>query len=157
MAKYEVIHTCGHRVTHRLYGNSSRRKWELERLEREPCWECQKQALNEAAEEATINAGLIPLVGSEKQIAWANSIRLEQLAKVKDWRADHGEAVQRAIEAGRVGNERAQGDLLAIDGVIDSIEAETSAKFWIETRFLEGKYLLQKYMKLRARARNNAS
>ena len=76
-------------------------------------WEAKKDAENKAAAEATIEMGLPALTGSEKQIAWANTIRMNFLTKAKKVRGLN----DRGLEA------------------VDSIASEyKEAKFWIDHR-----------------------
>ena len=81
MAKYQVKHKCGHEVTTELFGKQTDRNWKLEKMANEICWECEKNERNVAAIESAKENNLPKLQGSEKQIAWAMSIRAEKLEK----------------------------------------------------------------------------
>lgn len=82
MAQYSVTHTCGHEHTHHLTGPQRNRQWRQEQLAEQPCPACE-DALREAARAkqnaasaaAAKAAGLPSLTGTEKQIAWAETIR----------------------------------------------------------------------------------
>lgn len=101
MAWETVEHCCGHQVDHQLYGN---RAWR----ERELCSNCkqaERDKENRAAAVANAEAGYPPLEGTEKQIAWAETIRHDMLAvaeAVDDaWstvRAFHGDMPDRERE-----------------------------------------------------------
>lgn len=78
-----IEHSCGHEERHDLYGNRSWRDRQAARLENEPCSTCKqaerdKENRKAAAENA--EAGYPPLEGTEKQIAWAETIRRDMLA-----------------------------------------------------------------------------
>ncbi len=81
MAKYEVQHSCGHTETISLFGKTADRERKIEWLEREGlCSECYKEMLekkrNEEREAAQKRAEELPeLQGTEKQIAWAITLR----------------------------------------------------------------------------------
>ena len=87
MAKYSITHTCGHTSEHTLFGKHSGfggRDSKIEWLETQPCLVCvraeesrKRDEQNAAAAEANKSAGYLPLAGSEKQIAWAETIRRE--------------------------------------------------------------------------------
>ena len=76
-------------------------------------WEAQKDAANKAAAEATVELGLPALTGTEKQVDWANTIRMEFLTKAKQ--------VKGLNETG----------VKAVDGIVSE---HTEAKYWIDRR-----------------------
>lgn len=82
MAWYTVEHACTHEARHQLFGKVSEREWRLERMEGDLCPDCLKEKRDkEIAEENAKSAerakeAMLPeLAGSEKQIAWATTIR----------------------------------------------------------------------------------
>lgn len=79
MAKYTVNYKCGHDGTVRLYGKTSERESELEWMSRTmlcaDCYKAEQERQNVQAGMDNIAAGLPMLTGSEKQIAWAESLR----------------------------------------------------------------------------------
>ncbi len=93
MAQYTITHTCGHDHVHQLYGKTADRERKEQWLASGVCPTCYKaeqdakrQAANEAAQAANAEAGLPALEGSEKQIAWAETIRAgyaEQIDQIK--------------------------------------------------------------------------
>lgn len=90
MAKYTVTHTCGHTVAVQLYGPNKDRERKLAAMRDticDACYKAQKDAehaaANAAAAAANAAEGLPALVGSEKQIAWAESLRADRLAAIK--------------------------------------------------------------------------
>ncbi|MGI6117852.1 MAG: hypothetical protein ACOYBC_05625 [Bilifractor sp.] len=87
MAQYDVTFSCGHTATIQLFGKEADRQRKIKWFEENglcpECYRAQKEA--EKKEQAEADAkeadalGLAELTGSEKQIAWANSIRAEQI------------------------------------------------------------------------------
>jgi hypothetical protein len=82
MAKYNVEYACGHEGEVQLYGKGSERERKLEWLATQDCPACEKAArearnaaANAEAAAANAKAGLATLQGSDKQIAWAETIR----------------------------------------------------------------------------------
>lgn len=81
MAKYEIKHSCGHTETVSITGTNvhGERDRRIAWLESRPCRGCEAAASAEAAREA----GLPELKGSPKQVAWANDIRRDAMAKAE--------------------------------------------------------------------------
>ena len=77
MAKYTVLHACGHDQTHQLFGPHRDRDRKIQWLETTLCSDCWKQSQQESAKDATNELRLPQLEGSEKQVAWAERIRIE--------------------------------------------------------------------------------
>ena len=85
--KYEISYSCGHQEDVRLYGSRKDRESRADWLANGICSKCYKaeqeakrQAESAAAAVANSEMGLPKLVGSDKQIAWAESIRKEILS-----------------------------------------------------------------------------
>lgn len=75
MAKYTITHTCGCQETVQLFGKECERQRKIDFLETLPCVDCQRKAEREAAEKSATALALPGLVGSDKQVAWALTIR----------------------------------------------------------------------------------
>ena len=82
MAHYNVNHSCGHSREIELFGKTSARYEKIEWMERGVCPDCyremkQEERKQENERSATLaeSLGFSQLEGSEKQIAWAKSIR----------------------------------------------------------------------------------
>lgn len=137
MAWETITYSCGHtgevQVTGKRADRESKKAWH----ERQKCKECWRVAQSKHAAQMNAEAGLPSLTGSEKQIAWAESLRAKWLKKIAD------DSYKRSIGY----------DLIAIKGIKDACDkmgmtpekftaiwdvtvaeltAETSAKFWIE-------------------------
>jgi hypothetical protein len=140
MAKYDVTHSCGHTATHQIYGPGKERERKLDWLSTTLCYDCyatkrdaERAAGNAAAAESNQVAGLVPLVGSPKQIAWAESIRAPICAALRAIEANpnlHAELSEAAREEA--------GDAIIL--VVDEVVSRTDSKWWIEA----GQYLLAK-------------
>lgn len=83
MAKYEINHTCGHTETVQLFGKCSERERKIEWMERQECPECRRKHEAEKAAKITEGMELPELTGSDKQVAWANSIRAKFIEGIK--------------------------------------------------------------------------
>ena len=119
MAKYTINHTCGHQVTIQLFGKYVDRERRIAYLETCECDECRKAKANAASAAAKEERGLADLTGSEKQVAWANTIR-EKAYKCLDTVAQFAT------------NDQAKA---MMDGWKAKMDAKTEAKWWIENRY----------------------
>lgn len=88
--KYTVKFACGHEAVVELFGKSSDREWKLQRLAEGLCPDCyraqqeaERKAASEAAAEEAKKQGFSELNGSEKQIAWAETIRAKFMSKLE--------------------------------------------------------------------------
>lgn len=79
-----INHACGHTTDEQIYGKHSGRENRAEFLGRSDCPAC---ATRKAAEQAQAT-GLPVLTGSDKQIAWAASIRERALRLLSPERAE---------------------------------------------------------------------
>lgn len=117
-----IIHSCGHRETTQLYGSREARERREKWLDSQPCRACQNAArTSEATEQARVDT-LPALTGTEKQVAWAMSIRAEVIASIDRRLA--------TPTAQRNPGEAARGRAAAIM----AISTQTSASWWIDHR-----------------------
>lgn len=130
MAQYQVQHSCGHSATHQLYGKTTERQRRIEWLSGQSCPECyraeqeqRRQAENAQAAESNQQAGLPALTGSDKQVAWAESIRAAKLAELAQLRS--------LVETNAAKNPALAEQMLA---AIDSAATQTTAAWWIDRR-----------------------
>jgi hypothetical protein len=112
MAQYNVVQACGCTTTLVLFGKESGRDYAKARAAEQKCPACAAAAAAEASEAA----GLPALAGSDKQVAWAQKIRAQFLAKV-DGMAPAPAALADQAQA-----------------VIAQLRARGDAKFWIDNR-----------------------
>ncbi len=121
MAWETVNYSCGHSERQQFYGKHTDRDRKREWMERGVCPDCyraekeqQRQQENERAASLTAEIGFAALTGSEKQISWAQSIRQK--------------AYETMVATGKP--HPTQGWKL----MVDLINLETSAKWWIDNR-----------------------
>lgn len=125
MAKYQITRACGHTESVQIAGKTSDRDRQVAHEESRLCYACYQaqKAAERAAESAKAAAeaatsGFLALTGTEKQIAWAETIRK---AHHDSLTAAAANAITPAIK-----------DLF--DEEIQRYMAETSAHAWIERR-----------------------
>lgn len=118
MAKYDVTYKCGHTATVQLYGKSADRDKKIAQLENQICPDCYKAQRDAAAKEQAEALHLPDLMGSEKQVAWANSLWNDVLRKL-----------QKSFD-GIKEPARTQMNDWAVKWVASQIEA----KYWINSR-----------------------
>lgn len=128
--KYTIIRACGHEEEHYICGPVKDRRWRIERLEDTPCFECEKKERLEAAKQKAAEWDLPELTGTEKQIAWAMSIRDEALRKCV---RDVEEAERRRKQFGVIGAFEIAKETYA--AVFELVNTLTEAKFWIDNRY----------------------
>jgi hypothetical protein len=124
MAKYDVERACGHTETVDLYGPRKNREWRIENVEAEKlCRECylaklaeERELANKQAAEEAQAQGLPKLEGTEKQVAWAETIRQEVLAAIDEFIVEDEAEDPRVIE------------------LISHIKSKVSASWWIDHR-----------------------
>jgi len=134
VAKYTVTRSCGHEEVVALFGPNRDREWRLENVEpNKLCYECyqialveQREKANREAAEAAKEMALPALTGSEKQIAWAETIRQKLMT-------DLDEFIFRSIKKER----RNDPQILA---ALDQIKRKTEARWWIDHRNVDVSY-----------------
>lgn len=134
-----ITHTCGHTETVQMYGSSSERDSKAAWLAGKPCQECQRKAQQAQAAESAQAQGLSALTGSDKQVAWATTIRAEQLAGVAALRKEFQAAgrkqnVTEAVMAEQMGQ---------FDALVAKLTAQTAAAWWIDRRSNSAQSLLK--------------
>lgn len=132
MAQYTVTHRCGHQATHQIYGPGRHREWRLKKLAEELCPECEeaeRQRRNAEAAAKNREMGLPPLTGTEKQVAWAESIRAHIMKELDDELAAGLAAGEQITEEGQM--------------LIDTLMAQTEARWWIDARHFSIRSLME--------------
>ena len=119
MAKYTINHTCGHQVTIQLFGAYKDRERRIAYLETCECDECLKEKANAAAAAAKEERGLPDLTGSEKQVAWANTIR---------------EKAYKALDCLKPFSTNDKTEAM-MDDWKEKLDAHTESKWWIDKRY----------------------
>ena len=131
MAHYTINHTCGHAEEVQLFGKLEDRYRKIEWLETLPCKACRAKAEVEAASKIEDELKPQPItIGSEKQIAWARSIRAQFLTSVKEINFDATKVV----------------------ALMDTKAELSKAEWWIDRKDQTGtdyvKYMLRTIMSL---------
>jgi hypothetical protein len=113
--QYHIQHSCGHEVTHQIFGKNADRVDKIEWLKGQPCLDCKREAENEAANNLAAEQGLPPLVGSPKQVAWANTLRQRawDLIETNQWEEEQ-----------------------YADGLRNWVFSHTQARWWIDLNSL---------------------
>ena len=137
MAQYTVTRACGHTETVALIGKIKNREWRLENVEPSKlCSECyqaelarQREEENREAAEAAKENNLPALTGTEKQIAWAETICHQILA-------DMDEFIYTQVRA------EYRNDPKILEAV-GHIKGKTEARWWIDHRGMSMAYELR--------------
>ena len=153
MAKYQITYSCGHEATIQLFGKESDRQRKIEWLESEGlCPDCYKAKIAKEHAEASAKAyeaakgmGMPELEGSEKQIAWEETIR--QKALYRDSVLARIMNMANAIFADQAKKDIWQRMADKLEPVpkekrtdalygwyLDTVKKQTSAHWWIENR-----------------------
>ena len=121
MAHYDVGYACGHTQEIELFGKTSARYEKIEWMERGVCPDCYRAKKQEEREQenersATLaeSLGFSQLEGSEKQIAWGNSIRQKAYENTCRLELEH--------------------PTYGYTLVVKALSLELSAKWWIDHR-----------------------
>ena len=123
MAKYDVTcPKCESTYTVQLHGPGRDREWKLENFDWtcDECKEKTRQEENRKVAEANAGAGLPALTGSDKQIAWAETIRKQKIATIDNLIACND--LSPTIDKERF--------FIALE----TIKNNTSARWWIDNR-----------------------
>lgn len=140
MAKYTVTRACGHIETVALIGKIKNREWRLENVEPSKlCHECyqaelarQREKENQDAAEVAKENGLPALTGTEKQIAWAETIRQKMLADIDEF-------IFKSVK------EEMRNDPKLLEAV-EHIKGKTEARWWIDNRGMNMSYELRRLL-----------
>lgn len=123
MAYYDVKHCCGHTECVQLYGPTKNREWRIHQMEQELCSECWAAELARRNAENAKKARemeLPPLQGTEKQVAWAETLRMEFIA---EYERDYANRPMR-VDAGLEG--------CSYDEYAEAMLKEPRASWWID-------------------------
>lgn len=124
MATYNITYACGHEGSVRLTGPKRTREWIVSNKEKELCPDCYKKHLEEeraaereAAQVAAKEQELPDLIGTEKQVNWALTIRAKFL-----------DLLDKMLQS----NYLDEDEEAEIVRSIVSIQNETAASWWID-------------------------
>lgn len=125
MGKYDVKYSCGHSGVVELFGKMSDRESKIKWLESGICPDCyrkEQEALNAAKNAKAKEIGMPELIGTDKQITWAETIR----RKFYDRAIERFEKMEASADEKRAAHGRA--------ALAYVIENATSASEWINYR-----------------------
>lgn len=161
MAWYYGTYSCGHEGRENIIGPGKDREWKKERAFDKICPECYKKWLEEERNKANIEAAekssemeLPELIGSDKQVAWANTLRMKTIerfekqlevfekreAQAKEYFENiekEGKKIDKTLDdvtyivyGGKILTSREE-----LSDTLDYIlQTHTEAKYWIENR-----------------------
>lgn len=139
MAWYYGKFSCGHEGRTNIIGSEKVREWKKKRAFSGLCPECYKRKLEEVRKKANIQAAkksaemeLPELTGTEKQIAWANTLRLKVFEKYETYLEKEEKFFIYNKEEEKVQTSKEE----MSDSLDYALLAHTDAKFWINSRFL---------------------
>lgn len=175
MAWYDITYSCGHTGREQFYGRKSARERRIAYLEQSGhCPDCfervrteRREAANSDAQRWAAENNLPVLTGTEKQCAWAETIRREKLEEIA--KAATPDALTLDLHRKQHGNECADlmaglvgrpldagiyaviGDCLEERGAEDAAHfyaaawlfSQAEAKWWIDHRYHGGTELVQ--------------
>ena len=126
MAKYSVKFACGHVAEVELYGPEVERMKKIRHMRQYGlCPDCYKQSKLDEIESLETELDLPVLIGSEKQIQWARSLRKEYLS---NFFRCFNEIVERNSKNGH----DTSYDLQMIEKFKIWLRTKHTAKFWID-------------------------
>ena len=79
-----VTYSCGHEGKIEVYGKADKRNYVVSMKERDLCPDCYKKQQQEITKKESEKSGFPELNGSEKQISWANQIRIKASKDLAD-------------------------------------------------------------------------
>lgn len=130
MANYSVRHTCGHSTDYTLYGKGTERERKLAYFAGQPCRDCIRDEELRRAQTKAEKQALPALIGTEKQIAWAERIRYEALLVIERTIPDDQLDIAQPIPE-RVAWE--PGETTTLRAVIEKTRRQDDCRWWIDT------------------------
>lgn len=139
MAWYYGTFSCGHEGRVNIIGPTKDRQWKADRKFEGLCEECyekylqeEREKANREAEEKAREMELPELQGSEKQVAWANTLRQELINYFTNVAEDE-KSIKVLIRFYREFEDITKEEVLAVrDYIIENI---TDSKYYIDNRF----------------------
>ena len=133
MAKHTIDHACGHQSVQDITGPVRERPGRQSRMAERNCPDCrnaEQDRANQASAQGNDEAGLTPLTGSQKQVAWAESVRADICRRTEEWIA---EMLEKAVKAGTPQSELEQGEARYRD-LYQKVREMNQASWWIDRR-----------------------
>ena len=127
MARYEILHNCGHRAKYQFHGRVPERQRRVERAESRECRDCivalERERIAGLRDEAA-EADLPGLVGTAAQVEWARDIRTEALLRLDEFLSGEQMAALRKTASAE---QRAY-----LDRIVTAVQSADRARWWIE-------------------------
>lgn len=158
--KHIITRACGHKEEVQLFGNSRERERKIKWLEGCICSDCEEAEQKKFVEEKTKERGLPALVGTPKQVDWANRIRVYRLADMDEWAEKSAERLaeleQNLARYTEEGNEsrieRTKNKIAVVSErfskavkTVEGMSGITNASWWIDNREHDPERLVQDY------------
>jgi hypothetical protein len=128
MARHEITYACGHTGDVNLIGKHSYREWRLARLRAGECLECYKSRTHQVAVQVSAELELPPLSGSEKQVVWAETLRIRKIADIEKEAVSLSD--ENPFDEDEKNDEYHRQVLLAVDHILE----QKTARWWIDNR-----------------------
>ena len=151
MAKCEVTYACGHTGTVELYGKSSLREWRLKSISQQICPDCaeeERKLKNLQCQEENRKSGLPELLGTEKQVLWAESIRKDLVADYENKAEETLLRCHQFREEAEKKGEDVPSDAIIVESAVDYVGqllySEQNASWFIDNRDRDADDLLLK-------------
>lgn len=139
--KYDGTYACGHTGTIDVFGKNDYREWKIKNEFSGFCPECRKEKLEkeraEALEKAKKQAEemkLPQLLGTEKQVAWAERIRADFVAYAENQLEKAVEIAADMKEKNPKEPQKYDNQVAIIEKAFEEVLNNPNAKFWIENR-----------------------
>lgn len=153
MAQYKVTFSCGHEGWVNITGPTKNREWIRASKEKNVCPDCYRKWLQEKREqenkeslELSKEMELPELTGTEKQVAWANTLRVQAIQKIDEYIQELEEKAE-GTQKPEIKEKRKN----RLDEIYKSysyaLNNFTTASFWIDKRSYMSKELIELFKK----------
>ena len=130
----DITFSCGHTRPVSITGKSDEKQRKIEWLETQKCWECQCADKAQKAKEISNMYSLPELVGSEKQITWAEHLRSDRYLHILAMFQEFEQKIYDIEDSSE--KHRCIENLNRYKLSVDYwIGININAQFWIENRF----------------------
>lgn len=147
MAQYTITYTCGHSTVEQIYGKTDLRAAEADRRGSRLCRDCYRTQQQAAAEAKAETQQLPALVGSDKQAAWAVTIRARILDEVALWWGEAERQFAAHVQArGSWPTDAERTQMAEIEAAIERLRGEPRASYWIDHRQDTGRNLVKVWL-----------
>lgn len=151
MAWYYGEFSCGHEGRVNIIGPGKDREWKKERAFEKMCPDCwevhlkeERERKNREAEEKAKEMELPELTGSDKQIAWANTLRQKLIDGFERELVDYENRQIKSYYKMNISNIK-ENEIKQIRDYI--LENKTSSKFYIDNRYYSARDIIEKIHK----------